>query len=689
MNEVISREIKWGSQVLSIETGKVAKQATASTIVRYGDTVVMANVTAAKQAKPDIDFFPLTVNYQEKFYAAGKIPGGFFKREGRPTEFETLTSRLIDRPIRPLFPEGFKNETQVILTVLSHDGETNPDIVAMIAASSALTLSGIPFMGPIAGCRVGYDGKDFSLNPKINEDSELDLVVAGTSEAVLMVESEADELSEEIMLNAVSYGHEESKKVIDLIINLAEECANDPWEFEYNENEALLKVIKSDYNNDIKNAYSIVDKMDRQSALSEIKDRLVEQYTEDENTSPNEALSYFKKVEKDIVRSQILSDKKRIDGRNLDEVRNISSEVAWLPRTHGSALFTRGETQAIVVTTLGFGVDEQRIEALQGSYKENFMLHYNFPPYSVGEVGRIGATGRREIGHGKLAWRALKAVLPSKDDFDYTIRLVSDITESNGSSSMATVCGSSLALMDAGVPIKNSVSGIAMGLIKEGDSFAVLSDILGDEDHLGDMDFKVAGTKEGITSLQMDIKITGITTEIMEQALNQAKGGRLHILDEMNKAIDAPRTELGPYTPRIEIIKVKKDNIGEIIGKGGATIKDIIEQSGASVDISDNGTVKIAGTSKDSIQKAIDLINSIIEEPEVGQIYEGKVVKIMEFGAFVNFFGKKDGLVHISQLSEERVEKVTDVINEGDTVKVKVIGFDKGKVKLSIKDVDA
>ena len=689
MNEVISREIKWGNQVLSIETGKVAKQATASTIVRYGETVVMANVTAAKQAKPDIDFFPLTVNYQEKFYAAGKIPGGFFKREGRPTEFETLTSRLIDRPIRPLFPEGFKNETQVILTVLSHDGETNPDIVAMIAASSALTLSGIPFMGPIAGCRVGYDGKDFSLNPKINEDSDLDLVVAGTSNAVLMVESEANELSEETMLNAVSYGHEESKKVIDLIINLAEECANDPWEFEYHENETLLENINSNFKDDIKNAYSIVDKMDRQSALSEIKEKLLEKYSEDENTSSTEALSYFKKVEKDIVRSQILTDKKRIDGRNLDEVRNISSEVSWLPRTHGSALFTRGETQAIVVTTLGFGVDEQRIEALQGSYKENFMLHYNFPPYSVGEVGRIGATGRREIGHGKLAWRALKAVLPSKEDFDYTIRLVSDITESNGSSSMATVCGSSLALMDAGVPIKNSVSGIAMGLIKEGDSFAVLSDILGDEDHLGDMDFKVAGTKDGITSLQMDIKITGITTEIMDQALNQAKGGRLHILDEMNKAIDSPRTELGPYTPRVEMIKVKRDNIGEIIGKGGATIKDIIEQSGASVDISDNGTVKIAGTSKESIQKAIDLINSIIEEPEVGQVYEGKVVKIMEFGAFVNFFGKKDGLVHISQLSDERVEKVTDVINEGDTVKVKVIGFDKGKVKLSIKDVDA
>jgi polyribonucleotide nucleotidyltransferase len=689
MNEVISREIKWGDQVLSIETGKVAKQATASTIVRYGETVVMANVTAAKQAKPDIDFFPLTVNYQEKFYAAGKIPGGFFKREGRPTEFETLTSRLIDRPIRPLFPEGFKNETQVILTVLSHDGETNPDIVAMIAASSALTLSGIPFMGPIAGCRVGYDGKDFSLNPKINEDSDLDLVVAGTSNAVLMVESEANELSEETMLNAVSYGHEESKKVIDLIINLAEECANDPWEFEYHENETLLEDINSNFKDDIKNAYSIVDKMDRQSALSKIKDKLSERYSEDENTSSTEALSYFKKVEKDIVRSQILTDKKRIDGRKLDEVRNISSEVSWLPRTHGSALFTRGETQAIVVTTLGFGVDEQRIEALQGSYKENFMLHYNFPPYSVGEVGRIGATGRREIGHGKLAWRALKAVLPSKEDFDYTIRLVSDITESNGSSSMATVCGSSLALMDAGVPIKNSVSGIAMGLIKEGDSFAVLSDILGDEDHLGDMDFKVAGTKDGITSLQMDIKITGITTEIMDQALSQAKGGRLHILDEMNKAIDSPRTELGPYTPRVEMIKVKRDNIGEIIGKGGSTIKDIIEQSGASVDISDNGTVKIAGTSKESIQKAIDLINSIIEEPEVGQIYEGKVVKIMEFGAFVNFFGKKDGLVHISQLSEERVEKVTDVIEEGATVKVKVIGFDKGKVKLSMKDVDA
>ena len=689
MNEAISREIKWGNQILSIETGKVAKQATASTIVRYGDTVVMANVTAAKQPKPDIDFFPLTVNYQEKYYAAGKIPGGFFKREARPTEAETLICRLIDRPIRPLFPEGFRNETQIQLTVLSHDTETNSDIVAMIAASSALTLSGIPFMGPISGCRVGYDGTNYILNPKINEPSDLDLVVAGTNDAVLMVESQANQLSEEVMLGAVSFGHEESKKVIDLIINLAEECAKEPWEFEYVENSDLLSLVKSECSEDIKKSYAITDKMKRQDSLSECKDKLLASYEDNEDIKISDLMTYFKKVEKEVVRGQILDKKSRIDGRALDEIRNISNEVSWLPRTHGSALFTRGETQAIVVATLGFGVDEQRIEALQGSYKEKFMLHYNFPPYSVGEVGRTGFTSRREVGHGKLAWRALKAVLPDSEEFDYTIRLVSEITESNGSSSMATVCGSSLALMDAGVPIKNAVSGIAMGLIKEGDKFAVLSDILGDEDHLGDMDFKVAGTKDGITSLQMDIKITGITTEIMEQALKQAKAGRMHILSEMNKTLDAPRTELGPYTPRIEMIKVKRDNIGEIIGKGGSTIKDIIEQSGASVDISDNGNVKIAGTSKESIQKAIDLINSIIEEPEVGQIYEGKVVKVMEFGAFVNFFGKKDGLVHISQLAEERVEKVTDVINEGDTVKVKVIGFDKGKVKLSIKDVDA
>jgi polyribonucleotide nucleotidyltransferase len=689
MNEAISREIKWGNQILSIETGKVAKQATASTIVRYGDTVVMANVTAAKQPKPDIDFFPLTVNYQEKYYAAGKIPGGFFKREARPTEAETLICRLIDRPIRPLFPEGFRNETQIQLTVLSHDTETNSDIVAMIAASSALTLSGIPFMGPISGCRVGYDGTNYILNPKINEPSDLDLVVAGTNDAVLMVESQANQLSEEVMLGAVSFGHEESKKVIDLIINLAEECAKEPWEFEYVENSDLLSLVKSECSKDIKKSYAITDKMKRQDSLSECKDKLLAAHEDNEDIKTSDLMAYFKKVEKEVVRGQILDNKSRIDGRALDEIRNISNEVSWLPRTHGSALFTRGETQAIVVATLGFGVDEQRIEALQGSYKEKFMLHYNFPPYSVGEVGRTGFTSRREVGHGKLAWRALKAVLPDSEEFDYTIRLVSEITESNGSSSMATVCGSSLALMDAGVPIKNAVSGIAMGLIKEGDKFAVLSDILGDEDHLGDMDFKVAGTKDGITSLQMDIKITGITTEIMEQALKQAKAGRMHILSEMNKTLDAPRTELGPYTPRIEMIKVKRDNIGEIIGKGGSTIKDIIEQSGASVDISDNGNVKIAGTSKESIQKAIDLINSIIEEPEVGQIYEGKVVKVMEFGAFVNFFGKKDGLVHISQLAEERVEKVTDVINEGDTVKVKVIGFDKGKVKLSIKDIDA
>ncbi len=688
MKKEISREMNWGNQVLKIETGKIAKQATASTIVSYGDTVVMANVVAAKEPKPDLDFFPLTVSYQEKFYAAGKIPGGFFKREGRPTEFETLTSRLIDRPIRPLFPEGFKNETQVILTVLSHDGETNPDVVAMVAASSALTLSGIPFMGPIGGCRVGYDGKNYTLNPKINESTELDLVIAGTGEAVLMVESEANQLSEDIMLGAVKFGHESIQEVIKTIINLAEECANDPWEFEYSINDTLLKEIKDTCESDIKNSYSIVDKMERHQSINQIKNSLEEKYKDNEDCNLIEVMGYFKKIEKDVVRSQILNNKTRIDGRNLDEVRDISSEVSWLPRTHGSALFTRGETQAIVVATLGFGEDEQRIEALQGSYKENFMLHYNFPPYSVGEVGRMGSAGRREIGHGKLAWRALKSVLPNKEEFDYTIRLVSDITESNGSSSMATVCGSSLALMDAGVPIKNSVSGIAMGLIKEGDQYAVLSDILGDEDHLGDMDFKVAGTKEGVTSLQMDIKITGITFEIMEKALEQAKGGRNHILSEMDKALSSPRTELGPYTPRIEMIKVKRDNIGEIIGKGGATIKDIIEKSGAKIDISDNGNVKIAGTSNESIQSAIELINSIIEEPEVGRVYEGKVVKVMDFGAFVNFFGKRDGLVHISQLSDERVEKVTDVINEGDIVKVKVIGFDKGKVKLSIKDAE-
>ena len=689
MSESISREIQWGKDKLTIETGKVAKQATASTIVRYGDTVVMCNVTAAKTAKPDLDFFPLTVNYTEKYYAAGKIPGGFFKREARPTEAETLICRLIDRPIRPLFPEGFRNETQVILTVLSHDTETNADIVAMVAASSALTISGIPFKGPISGCRVGYQNGEYTLNPKMNEESDLDLVVAGTNSAVLMVESEANQLSEEIMLGAVTFGHKEMQPVIDMIIDLAEECAKEPWQFEYIENTELKEIVKKECSDDIAKAYALTDKMERHAALSDSKEKLLKLHEENEEINSNELMSYFKKIEKSIVRGQIINNKSRIDGRKLDEIRNISNEVSWLPRTHGSALFTRGETQAIVVATLGFGEDEQRIEALQGSYKEKFMLHYNFPPYSVGEVGRSGFTSRREVGHGKLAWRAMKAVLPDSEEFDYTIRLVSEITESNGSSSMATVCGSSLALMDAGVPIKNAVSGIAMGLIKEGDDFAVLSDILGDEDHLGDMDFKVAGTKDGITSLQMDIKITGITTEIMEQALNQANAGRMHILSEMNKTIDAPRTELGPYTPRSEMIKIQRDNIGAVIGKGGAVIKEIIAESGAKVDISDNGTVKISGTSKEMIQAAIDMINGIIQEPEVGDIFEGKVVKIMEFGAFVNFMGKKDGLVHISQLAEERVEKVTDVVSEGDTVKVKVIGFDKGKVKLSMKDIDA
>ncbi|MGY9025026.1 MAG: polyribonucleotide nucleotidyltransferase [Candidatus Pelagibacterales bacterium] len=689
MSELITREIQWGKEKLIIETGKVAKQATASTIVRYGDTVVMCNVTAAKTPKPDLDFFPLTVNYTEKYYAAGKIPGGFFKREARPTEAETLICRLIDRPIRPLFPEGFRNETQVILTVLSHDTETNADIVAMVAASSALTISGIPFMGPISGCRVGYQDGEYTLNPKMSEVSDLDLVVAGTNSAVLMVESQANQLSEEIMLGAVTFGHKEMQPVIDMIIDLAEECAKEPWKFEYVENTDLKELVKKECSDDIAKAYSLTDKMERHAALSVCKDKLLSAHEANEEINSNELMAYFKKIEKEIVRGQIINKKSRIDGRKLDEIRNISNEVSWLPRTHGSALFTRGETQAIVVATLGFGEDEQRIEALQGSYKEKFMLHYNFPPYSVGEVGRSGFTSRREVGHGKLAWRALKAVLPDSEEFDYTIRLVSEITESNGSSSMATVCGSSLALMDAGVPIKNAVSGIAMGLIKEGDDFAVLSDILGDEDHLGDMDFKVAGTKDGITSLQMDIKITGITTEIMEQALSQANAGRMHILSEMNKTIETPRTELGPYTPRSESIKIQRDNIGAVIGKGGAVIKEIIAESGAKVDISDNGTVKISGTSKEMIQAAIDMINGIIQEPEIGDIFEGKVVKIMEFGAFVNFMGKKDGLVHISQLAEERVEKVADVVSEGDTVKVKVIGFDKGKVKLSMKDIDA
>ncbi len=689
MSELITREIQWGKEKLIIETGKVAKQATASTIVRYGDTVVMCNVTAAKTPKPDLDFFPLTVNYTEKYYAAGKIPGGFFKREARPTEAETLICRLIDRPIRPLFPEGFRNETQVILTVLSHDTETNADIVAMVAASSALTISGIPFMGPISGCRVGYQDGEYTLNPKMSEVSDLDLVVAGTNSAVLMVESQANQLSEEIMLGAVTFGHKEMQPVIDMIIDLAEECAKEPWKFEYVENTDLKELVKKECSDDIAKAYSLTDKMERHAALSVCKNKLLSAHEANEEINSNELMAYFKKIEKEIVRGQIINKKSRIDGRKLDEIRNISNEVSWLPRTHGSALFTRGETQAIVVATLGFGEDEQRIEALQGSYKEKFMLHYNFPPYSVGEVGRSGFTSRREVGHGKLAWRALKAVLPDSEEFDYTIRLVSEITESNGSSSMATVCGSSLALMDAGVPIKNAVSGIAMGLIKEGDDFAVLSDILGDEDHLGDMDFKVAGTKDGITSLQMDIKITGITTEIMEQALSQANAGRMHILSEMNKTIETPRTELGPYTPRSESIKIQRDNIGAVIGKGGAVIKEIIAESGAKVDISDNGTVKISGTSKEMIQAAIDMINGIIQEPEIGDIFEGKVVKIMEFGAFVNFMGKKDGLVHISQLAEERVEKVADVVSEGDTVKVKVIGFDKGKVKLSMKDIDA
>ena len=616
--ESTSVEFQYGKQQVKIETNKIARQATAAVVVTIGDLVVLTTVVAKKEADPAKDFFPLAVFYQEKFYATGRIPGGFFKREARPTERETLTSRLIDRPIRPMFPENFKNEVQIFSTVMSSDKKQNPDIAAMIGASAALTISGVPFDGPMGAARVGFIDGEYILNPSFEEldDSYLDMVVAGTDDAVLMVESEAKELNEDLMLGAVLFGHQEMKAVIKACNELKELVGNEDWVIKEDGDESNhYSNIETKYKDQITDAFKISNKSDRNEALGEIKKQIVEEHSDLDEFELGKVLGSFKDLEKNIVRGNILNNMPRIDGRDLDTVRPIFVETGVLPSAHGSSLFTRGETQAIVVATLGFGEDEQRIEALQGSYKENFMLHYNFPPYSVGEVGRMGSAGRREIGHGKLAWRALKAVLPNKEDFDYTIRLVSDITESNGSSSMATVCGSSLALMDAGVPIKNSVSGIAMGLIKEGDDFAVLSDILGDEDHLGDMDFKVAGTKDGVTSLQMDIKITGITYEIMEKALDQAKGGREYILNEMNKALDSPRTELGPYTPRVEMMKVKRDNIGEIIGKGGATIKDIIEKSGARIDISDSGNVKIAGTNNESIQAAIELIYSIIEEP--------------------------------------------------------------------------
>ena len=695
MLKAIKKTITWGHEKLTLETGKIARQADSSVIATYGETVVMANVVYAKEAKAGQDFFPLTVNYQEKYYAAGKIPGGFFKREARPTEKETLTSRLIDRPIRPLFVDGFKNEVQVTCTVLSHDGENDPDIIAMIAASAALTLSGAPFLGPIGAARIGFVDDSYVLNPSIedmdnireNSKQRLDLVVAGTQDAVMMVESEAYELSEKEMLGAVKFGHEQMQKVIELIIGLAEKTAKEPYNFVPLNNDELINKIKSLGEKDIIKAFSIPDKQERQNALSEVKQNVLNNLS-DEELENEELESCFKKIESTVVRSNILKKGKRIDGRKLDKVRNIETETRFLPRTHGSSLFTRGETQAIVVTTLGTGDDEQIIDALHGEGRSKFLLHYNFPPYSVGETGRAAGPGRREIGHGKLAWRALQAVLPKNSDFPYTIRIVSEITESNGSSSMATVCGASLSMMDAGVPLKSAVAGVAMGLILEGKEYAVLTDILGDEDHLGDMDFKVAGTSEGITSLQMDIKVAGITPEIMEKALEQANKGRIHILEEMSKSI-SEAGEFSKYAPKIETLKIATDKIREVIGSGGKVIREIVEVSGAKVDVNDEGVIKIASNDSDKINKALELIKSIVDEPEVGKIYNGKIVKLMEFGAFVNFFGKKDGLVHVSQISTERVAHPKDLLKEGQQVKVKLIGFDdRGKVRLSMKTVD-
>jgi len=688
-------QLDWGGRKLTLETGRLARQADGAVFASYGETTVLATVVAAKQPKEGIDFLPLTVNYQEKYFAAGRIPGGYFKREGRPTEKETLTSRLIDRPIRPLFADGWRCDTQVIVTTLSHDLENDPDIVAMVAASAALTLSGAPFMGPIGAARVGFINNEYVLNPQLDEMSEsgLDLVVAGTQDAVLMVESEAKELSEDIMLGAVMFGHRHFQPVIDAIIKLAEKAAKEPRELNLPDNAALEKEMRGLIEQDLRAAYAIADKMERHKAVDAAKERVLGHFcppgAENAKYEELQVAGVFKELEAKIVRWNILDSGHRIDGRDVKSVRPIVAEVGVLPRTHGSALFTRGETQAMVVATLGTGEDEQWIDALQGTYKESFLLHYNFPPFSVGETGRIGAPGRREIGHGKLAWRAIHPMLPDKTEFPYTIRVVSEITESNGSSSMATVCGASLSLMDAGVPLKRPTAGIAMGLILEDKRYAVLSDILGDEDHLGDMDFKVAGTERGVTSLQMDIKISGITEEIMRVALAQAKDGRMHILGEMGKALTQHRAELGEHAPRIEVFSIPVDKIREVIGSGGKVIREIVEKTGAKIDISDDGTVKVASAKAESIKAAINWIKSIASEPEVGHIYDGTVVKVMDFGAFVNFFGAKDGLVHISQLAPRRVQKTTDVVKEGDKVKVKLLGFDeRGKVRLSMKAVD-
>ena len=686
MFKVVKKEIEVAGKKISLETGKMARQADGAIIAQCGETVVLATAVGAKKVNPDMDYFPLSVNYQEKYYAAGKIPGGYFKREARPTDSETLISRLIDRPIRPLFPDEFKNEVQVLPTVISYDKENEADILSIIASSAALAISGMPFLGPVGASRVGFIKGEYILNPTKAElkDSKLDLVVAGTKDAVLMVESEASGLTEEEMLNAVKFGHEGFVPVIEMIEELAKECKKPDWIVEKKDLSEVKNKLESEFTEQLKKAFSIKDKQERSNLISEITDKAKKLYEEDENYTDLDVNSELKNLEKRIVRTDILKNKNRIDGRGLADVRPIMCEVGILPRVHGSALFTRGETQAIVTTTLGTSDDEQKIESLEGLQKERFMLHYNFPPFSVGETGRIG-TGRREIGHGKLAWRAINSSLPSKESFPYTFRIVSEITESNGSSSMATVCGSSLALMDAGVPIKEPVAGIAMGLIKEGDDFSVLSDILGDEDHLGDMDFKVAGTKDGITSLQMDIKITGITFEIMEQALKQAKDGRIHILGEMNKALSKSREDVGKHTPKMEKITVDKKDIATVIGKGGATIREIVEVSGAKVDINDEGEVTVAAPDEESRNKAMQMIKDLTAKAELNKIYNGKVMKIMEFGAFVNFLGKQDGLVHISELADKRVGKVTDVVKEGDEVKVKVIGFDRGKVKLSIK----
>ena len=694
MFDIHSVELDWGGRPLKLETGKIARQADGAVLATYGETVVLATVVAAKTPREGVDFLPLTVDYQEKTYAAGRIPGGYFKREGRPTEKETLVSRLIDRPIRPLFADGWRNETQVIITVLSHDMENDPDVLAMVATSAALTLSGVPFMGPIGAARVGFINNEYVLNPVLDEMTEtgLDLVVAGTADAVLMVESEAKELPEDVMLGAVMFGHRGFQPVIDAIIKLAEKAAKEPRDLKTIDNADLEKEMLGIAEQPLRAAYGIAVKQERYKAVDAVKANVMAHYFPEGQEPKYEKLrvaDVFKEIEAKIVRWNILDTGKRIDGRDVKTVRPILAEVGVLPRAHGSALFTRGETQGLVVATLGTGEDEQYIDALSGTYKETFMLHYNFPPYSVGETGRLGGPRRRDIGHGKLAWRAIHPVMPAHHDFPYTVRIVSEITESNGSSSMATVCGSSLALMDAGVPLKRPTAGIAMGLILEGTRYAVLSDILGDEDHLGDMDFKVAGTDQGITSLQMDIKIAGITEEIMRVALGQAKEGRIHILGEMAKALNTARAELGEHAPRIETFKIPTDKIREVIGTGGKVIREIVEKTGAKINIEDDGTVKVASASGESIKAAINWIKSIASDPEVGLIYEGTVVKVMEFGAFVNFFGAKDGLVHISQLAASRVQKTSDVVKEGDKVKVKLLGFDdRGKVRLSMKVVD-